>query len=81
MTKFPLGQIVATPGALEAFQRSGQAPTIFLARHQAGDWGEVCPEDKAENELSLQPVALDEADAVLARDRSTEPQREVEQSF
>jgi hypothetical protein len=26
----------------------------FVSRHQAGDWGEVLPEDQAENEYSLQ---------------------------
>ena len=24
-----------------------------LGRHAAGDWGEVCPEDRQENQLSL----------------------------
>ena len=51
--KFSLGQVVATPGALEALERAGQSPMEFLARHAAGDWGEVGKEDWAENELSL----------------------------
>jgi len=51
--KFPLGRIVATPGALEAIQEAGQEPAEFLLRHQAGDWGDVCEEDRQENELSL----------------------------
>jgi hypothetical protein len=25
----------------------------FLSRHLRGDWGDLCPEDKTENELSL----------------------------
>ena len=50
---FCLGQLVATPGALQALTEARQAPTEFLARHQAGDWGDVCAEDKKENELSL----------------------------
>jgi hypothetical protein len=36
---FPLGQIVATPGALAALERAKQPPTCFLARHAIGDWG------------------------------------------
>ena len=51
---FPLGQVVATPGALEALAQAGQSPAEFLRRHQMGDWGIVPEEDKAENELSLQ---------------------------
>lgn len=51
--KFPLGQILATPGAIEALQQSDQLPGEFLARHVAGDWGEVCADDKALNDESL----------------------------
>jgi hypothetical protein len=51
--KFSLGQILATPGALEALQESGQTPQFFLARHIRGDWGEVCKEDKMLNDQAL----------------------------
>ena len=51
---FRLGQVVATPGALEALQRAGQDPLELLKRHQLGDWGEVPPEDKQENDFSVQ---------------------------
>jgi hypothetical protein len=51
--KFEPGQIVATPGALAAFERAGASPFDFLARHLSGDWGEVPPEDARENEFSL----------------------------
>ena len=50
----PLGQIVATPGALAALGKVGQTPLEFLARHVRGDWGELGEEDRKENELSLQ---------------------------
>lgn len=50
---FNLGQIVATPGALEAMQEAGDNPAIFLSRHVSGDWGEVPKEDAQENEFSL----------------------------
>jgi len=52
---FSLGQIVSTPGALDALARANQQPHDFLDRHAAGDWGaELSEEDKAENEYSLQ---------------------------
>ena len=50
---FPLGQIVAKPGALAALERAKQPPTRFLARHAIGDWGELEPTDVAENEYSV----------------------------
>ena len=50
---FPLGQVVATPGALAALERAKQAPTCFLARHAIGDWGELEPTDVAENQYSV----------------------------
>jgi hypothetical protein len=34
---FPLGQVVATPGALAAIENAGQQPGDFLARHVTGD--------------------------------------------
>jgi hypothetical protein len=50
---FPLGQIVATPGALAALERAKQPPACFLARHAIGDWGELDQSDVAENEYSM----------------------------
>ena len=51
--KFEPGQIVATPGALEAFRASGDDPLAYLIRHLTGDWGDVDEHDRHENELSL----------------------------
>ena len=51
---FRLGQIVGTPGALEALNAvSRTAGLELLRRHVTGDWGEVCEEDAKENELSV----------------------------
>lgn len=50
---FPLGQVVATPGALRALEKAGVMPISLLARHMSGDWGGVCAEDAAENDLSV----------------------------
>ena len=51
---FDLGQLVATPGALAALEKSGQSPMDFLSRHVTGDWGEIPEEDRKENQLSLE---------------------------
>lgn len=50
--RFPLGQLVITPNALSRL--SHDDVLAALARHAAGDWGEVCEEDRRENELSLE---------------------------
>jgi len=53
MTSFDLGRIVATPGALEALNLSGETPATFLRRHIAGDWGDLDEHDRAENEIAV----------------------------
>ena len=50
---FCAGRIVATPGALALLEKVQKSPLEFLSRHLRGDWGDLCPEDKAENEFSL----------------------------
>ena len=50
MKPFNLGQIVATPAALGALEKSGQSPEEFLNRHRSGDWGNVSPDDQRANE-------------------------------
>ncbi len=52
--KFALGQVVATPGALDALETAVQSALDFISRHASGDWGEVDEHDRKENELSLQ---------------------------
>lgn len=50
---FSLGQVVATPGALEALERAHQSPLEFLSRHVSGDWGELDEHDQNENDFSV----------------------------
>lgn len=50
---FGLGQIVATPAAIEAMEASGQEARFFLRRHASGDWGEVDAEDWQSNQQAL----------------------------
>jgi len=51
--RFPLGQIVATPGALELLQETGFSAAALISRHVHGDWGDLCDEDRAENEFAV----------------------------
>ncbi|MGA8037216.1 MAG: hypothetical protein WB985_14710 [Candidatus Acidiferrales bacterium] len=51
---FSLGQVVATPRALAALQKAGQGPQDFLSRHARGGWGDLCEEDRGENQFSLE---------------------------
>ena len=50
---FAFGQVVATPGALEALAKAGQTPHELLARHLRGDWGDLDAEDAALNDEAL----------------------------
>ncbi len=49
--RFPLGVVVATPGALTELADEDRLGA--LARHARGDWGDAGPEDRAENDLAL----------------------------
>lgn len=51
--RFELGQLVATPGALQLLRDLEVSPSELLERHASGDWGAVPPEDALENELSV----------------------------
>ncbi|MGA2147316.1 MAG: hypothetical protein ABSH49_20410 [Bryobacteraceae bacterium] len=54
VARFPLGQIVATPGALAALEEAADNPASFLRRHVTGDWGELDEDDRKENEISVE---------------------------
>ena len=51
--KFELGRLLATPGALAAFERADIMPLEYLQRHGRGDWGDLSEPDRRENEFSL----------------------------
>jgi len=51
--RFPLGQVVATPGALEALQAAGQTAMELLQRHVVLDQGELDEEDQQTNEAAV----------------------------
>ncbi len=49
--RFPLGRIVATPGAIETIGHEGCL--AFLRRHHGGDWGDLDGHDRRANERAL----------------------------
>jgi hypothetical protein len=49
----PLGRVVATPGALKLLSEMGEDPFAYIARHETGDWGELCTFDPRQNDLAL----------------------------
>ena len=56
-----LGEIVLTPGALDAFVEAKASPGPYIARHQRGDWGELEEDDRKANDK-----ALAEGDRILS---------------
>jgi hypothetical protein len=54
MSKFEMGQLVATPAALEVLEESRQTPIDLLRRHCRGDWGDLSQSDKQSNEEALE---------------------------
>ena len=56
---FELGQIVATPGALEATTHDQRLEC--LKRHSIGDWGQVCGDD-----WTINDQAVEDGDRILS---------------
>ena len=50
---FPLGDLVATPGALSALEKNGVVPMRLISRHMKGEWGDVPPDDASANTDAL----------------------------
>lgn len=46
---FALGQIVATPGAIDLIEEKGLEPGYFIARHSHGDFGNLDAYDVDKN--------------------------------
>lgn len=50
---FPLGQVVATPNAIDALRTNNQSVFTFINRHQSGDWSEMSEDDQHANRDSV----------------------------
>ncbi len=60
--KFPFGQLVVTRGVNDKLAEDGVFAKFVLdslKRHSNGDWGDLCSEDKEQNDNALS-VAQDE---------------------
>jgi hypothetical protein len=53
MSKYQIGQLVATPAALQALRQANQSPMEFINRHTAGDWGDLGDDDKKLNDEAI----------------------------
>jgi len=51
--KVELGLVGATPGSLRAIRDAAQISPRFLLPHRHGEWGELDPFDRRQNELAL----------------------------
>ncbi len=51
--RFPCGRVVTTPGVDELVREGYLNPSQYLARHLSGDWGDVCYEDRCQNDAAL----------------------------
>lgn len=49
--RFPLGNLYMTPGAMQKLPV--EEALAAIGRHAAGDWGECCTADAAENEFAI----------------------------
>lgn len=50
---FPLGQLVATPGALQLLEQHNIVPMQLITRHRSGDCGDIDPADAKSNAEAL----------------------------
>ena len=65
--KFELGKILSTPAALEMLNEKMISPLSFLQRHQSGeDWGQICEEDKQQNNLAIANEGTDKQERVFS---------------
>ncbi len=51
---FPLGRVFYTRGVVAVLDEFEIKPLDLLERHQRGDWGDLCAEDRKNNRDQLQ---------------------------
>ena len=52
-SRFPPGQVVMTAGVDELVRQGRLNPSQYLRRHLSGDWGDLCDEDRRQNDAAL----------------------------
>lgn len=52
-SRFPLGEVLATPRALEALAAVGCTLEEMLDRHRTGDWGDISPAQRRVNDEGI----------------------------
>ena len=50
----PLGKLLATSGALSVLEKNRVHLFDLVKRHQAGDWGDLSPDDWTANDQAVQ---------------------------
>ena len=50
---FPVGRLLATPGAVRVLYKLQRTPSEFICRHLQGDWGELDAADIQANQKAL----------------------------
>ena len=50
---FPLGSCYITPGIQTLIEEFQFNINDLMTRHQSGDWGDLCKDDKKENDFAL----------------------------
>jgi hypothetical protein len=50
---FKLGQVVATPAAIDLLRSLALNPLLFLGKHAFGDWGQIDDHDREANRAAL----------------------------
>jgi hypothetical protein len=69
LPRFPLGKLVATPGALRLLEQHKAEPFDYILRHVGGDYGALDAEDVAANEAALKSGLRVLSDYLIAGDQ------------
>lgn len=51
--RFTLGHLLATPTVLNYLELNGITPQTLIARHAAGEWGDIHPDDRLLNDQAI----------------------------